>query len=1121
MNSKLVCLSSAHGLSSAKQALLEKRLKGSVRQSLPQIISRRPNGVCPLSFAQQRLWFLLELDPLSAAYNIPSAIQIRGDLDISALNECVNEIVRRHEVLRTRFVTTEEGPRQVIEPELSFTIEMLDCSGLKEGQKNHIILSKIREEGQRPFDLSSAPLFRASLFSLGDRDGHPQYIFMVTLHHIISDGWSAGILFKEFSAIYLAYNNKQKLDLPPLTIQYADFSHWQRQWLKGTELEKQMGFWKTYLEGMQPLLELPTDRARSVEQGSEGATFYYELPAGLTNSLNSLSRNKNVTLFSTLLTAFFVLLERYSGQSDICVGVPVANRNHEEVEGLIGFFVNTLVMRADLSGNPSFAELLDIVHQDSQNAQAHQDLPFEKLVEELQPPRDLSHTPLFQVMFVLHNVPAGTLEIPGLSVDVLEVDYGTSKFDLLLHITEKGECLHAALEYSTALFDSSRIVRMAGHFQALLESIVITPDSPIGQLNMLTADENQRIVADWNNTDFDYLAPLDIIARFESQVDRTPEAIAAGCGENRITYSELNSRSNRVAHGLIARGVGPDVIVAILDDRGIDFLVTIVGIFKAGGAYLPLEPSHPDSRLTQILSESQVKFLVSGSRYRERVHGLVEEFNDPPIVFTLSDMNVAENSAFNPPKRYSERNLAFVIFTSGSTGAPKGAMVEHRGMFNNLITKVPVLELCSTDAIAQTASQCFDISVWQFLTALACGARVEVFPDGVTHDPYQLLNRLSSCEVSILEAVPSMIRALLDAADHCFELPKLRWLLSCGEEFPPELCRRWMARFPHVRLLNAFGPAECSDDVSYHSIDSPPNEDETTIPVGRPVHNSSIYILNHWLQPVPIGVPGEIYVAGVQVGRGYLGRPDITAASFIPNPFWESGGRLYRTGDLGKYREDGVIEFLGRSDYQVKIRGFRIELAEIEAHLLQYRGVSDAAVLAREDRPGDKRLVAYVVGPQSNTNNSSLADELREYLKSTLPAFMVPASIVVLDAMPLNNNGKINRSALPVPDRSGSPAYQYVGPSNPIEEQLVNIWVEVLNVRRVGVNDSFFDLGGHSLLATQVVSRIRKTFGVELSLRVFFESPTVASIAKGIQLIEQAQMEIDQVNEAGNEVVEI
>ena len=649
--------------------------------------------------------------------------------------------------------------------------------------------------------------------------------------------------------------------------------------------------------------------------------------------------------------------------------------------------------------------------------------------------------------------------------------------------------LKLRLTYEWERFDSCTMAKMVGHLKTLIEGLIRGFNGRVGAVGLLSGKE-RRALSDWNQTGDDHAEIPDVVARFEAQAARTPRKVAIACRGTALTYDELNQRANRVAQGLVARGIGPDVLIGLLADRGLDFLVMMLGIFKAGGAYLPLDPAHPDDRMVQVLEESRVGFLFHGEAHRRRAENLCRQAVVPtPTCVRLAEVEGDKSPVVNLAPRHRGRNLAFVITTSGSTGNPKGAMVDHFGMVNNLLTKVPALGLTEADIVAQTASQCFDISVWQYLTAVTIGGRVEVFPDEISRDPPRLLAELVRTGATVLEAVPSMIRALLDAAEETgTDLPALRWLLPCGEAFPPELCRRWMRRFPAMRLLNAYGPAECSDDVSYHSIEIP-GEVNSKVPIGRPVERTRLYILDRWLEPLPVGVPGEICVAGIQVGRGYLHRPDLTATAFIPDPFGGPGCRLYRTGDLGRFQTGGVIEFLGRIDHQVKIRGNRVEPGEIEACLLTFPGLREAAVVARQTAIGAKSLVAYVTG------SPNAAEPLREHIRSKLPDFMVPAAFIFLEALPLSPNGKVDRKRLPDPGPIASAEESYVAPHTPVEEILAGIWAEILEVERPGASDNFFDLGGHSLLATQVVSRIRQAFAMELPLRSIFEHPTIASLA--------------------------
>jgi amino acid adenylation domain-containing protein len=649
--------------------------------------------------------------------------------------------------------------------------------------------------------------------------------------------------------------------------------------------------------------------------------------------------------------------------------------------------------------------------------------------------------------------------------------------------------LKLKLTYNQTLLEPVAAERMLSQYRNLLERMIRAPESKIRDILTVSSDERASLTSRWAGSARDYGEPREIVGRFALQASSRPRAVAASCRGDTLTYAELDAKSDRLAHDLVRRGVGPETLVALLDERGLDFLVMALAVFKAGGAYLPLDPAHPDGRIAQIVAESEAPALLVGSRLRDRAEAILGAIDEPTTtLIELASIDCRPAPQTPPRRRHGPENLAFVIFTSGSTGKPKGAMIEHRGMINNLLTKIPALGLSVDDVVAQTASQCFDISVWQFFTPLAVGARVEIFPDEISRDPERLCVEIDARGVTILEAVPSMIAAVLDAAP-ASKLATLRWLLPCGEAFAPELCRRFMARYPHIRLLNAYGPAECSDDVSYHPIDIAPEGDELSVPIGRAVDNTTLYVLDRRQDPAPLGVAGEICVAGLQVGRGYLGRPDLTAAAFVPDPLGPPGGRLYRTGDLGRGRDDGALDFLGRVDHQVKIRGHRIEPGEIDARLLSHPAVRAAATLTREQTRGAHRLVSHVVG-------NATPDELRRHLRASLPDYMIPSAFVILDALPLTPNGKLDRKALPDPDFAASAADRHAPPTTETEKILARIWADVLRIDDVGVHHNFFELGGHSLLTTQIASRIRGAFDVDVPLRVLFETRTVAEMAE-------------------------
>ncbi|WP_208338929.1 non-ribosomal peptide synthetase, partial [Aetokthonos hydrillicola] len=1070
------------------------------RSTYPPIKPIARDAELPLSFGQARLWFLNQLEGETATYNIPETLHLSGSLNVVALEKAVAEILRRHEVLRTTFPMVNGSPVQAIADVTRVTIPVIDLQGLPQQEQSVQVQQLATAEAEQTFDLSSGPLLRVTLLRLTQQS----HVLLLTMHHIISDGWSMGIFVQELSLLYQAFCTGASPLLPELPIQYADYAHWQREWLSGEVLQTQLNYWKQQLAEAPPLLELPTDRPRPSVQTFRGGIEYFEIEQELTQKLKTLSQQSGVSLFMTLLAAFATLLSRYSGQSDIIVGSPIANRQRSEIESLIGLFVNTLVLRTQLQGNPTFVELLERVKEMTLGAYAHQDLPFEKLVEELQPQRSLSYSPLFQVMFMLQNLPSAELELPGLSITPWEIDSVTATDDLLLSMSETETGLVGELVYNSDLFDAITIQRMCGHFQSLLYAIVNNPQQHVAQLPLLSTVEQHLLLNEWNNTTADY--PLDqcFPQLFEAQVERTPDAVAAVFEDQKLTYRELNSRANGWAKYLVERGVQANTIVALLCERNLDFLTAILAVFKAGGAYLPLNAHHPVERLRTCLEQSQVSLVLGTSQLSPMFYSALDGFEGtPPHLLQLEVLAATAQSEENLPVRCQPDDLAYVIYTSGSTGTPKGAMLQHRGMLNHLYAKVHDLQLSPQDVVAQTAPVSFDISVWQFLVALLAGGRVEIIRDEMVADPAQLLTIVERQSISILEIVPSLLRMMLQEIelDACGkpELSKLRWLLLTGEALPPQLCRQWLGYYPSIPMMNAYGPTECSDDVTHYPIYHPPQTDVLNLPIGRPVLNTQLYILDPHLQPVPIGVPGELYVGGVGVGLGYLNKPELTQKAFIPNPFaQETGSRLYKTGDKARYLPDGHIEFLGRIDYQVKIRGFRIELGEIEAVLAQHPLVQEVVVIARADQPGNQHLVAYVV---SNTEFDAISTQLRSFLKDKLPNYMIPSAIVCLEEMPLTPNGKVDRRALPSPDMRQSLATSFVPPQTPTQEILADLWIQVLGVEKVGIHNNFFELGGHSLLATQVISRLRSLFGVDLPLRCFFEEPTVAGLGESINQI--------------------
>nr|WP_017314620.1 non-ribosomal peptide synthetase [Mastigocladopsis repens] len=1057
-----------------------------------QNISRQTNRQsAPLSFAQARLWFLAQLGPDSAAYNVVDAMQLQGNLNISVLQQSLDAIAAHHEVLRTNFIVDDGNPVQVIRELQSVELKVID---LKDCLHEHttIVQRLLQQEAQRPFNLSSDLMLRACLLQISPQE----HILQLVMHHIATDGWSTSILFEQLTTLYQAFLTGSLNPLPELPIQYADYAVWQRQWLEGEVIENQLKYWKQQLAGATPVLELPTDRPRPLVQTRQGAKQSFVLPKNLSSSLNVLSRQEGVTLFMTLLAAFQTLLYRYSGQQDILVGSPTAGRNREEIEGLIGFFVNTLVLRTDLSGNPSFRELLQRVRSQALSAYANQDLPFEKLVEELQPERSLSYHPLFQVMFVLQNVPRQTLELPGLSICDIEVDNFASQFDLTLSIEETEQGLRGLWEYSTDLFDACTIRRMSGHFQTLLEEVAANPQQHISELPLLTVTERQQLLVEWNDTQADYQQQC-IHQLFEQQVEKTPNAVAVvfedvetrhGASLH-MTYQQLNTRANQLAHYLKTLGVGPDVLVGICLERSLEMVVGLLGILKAGGAYVPIDPAYPKERLAFILEDTQTPVILTQEKLVNNLH------LGSQVICLDSDWKlIAQHSQENPVCEATVDNLVYVIYTSGSTGKPKGVMVPHRGICNQLHWRQATFKLTEQDKVLQTISLSFDPSVWQIFWTLLFGGQLIMARPGGHQDPAYLVKVMTEQQITVAAFVPSLIRVLLEekGIENC---TSLRHVTSGGEALGVELIERFVERLNlHNVLINCYGPTEASIDTTYWICQR--GTDHTIAPIGRAIANVQVYILDENLQPVPVGQSGELHIGGTGLARGYLNRPELTQEKFIPNPFsHEPGARLYKTGDLARYLSDGNIEFLGRIDYQVKLRGFRIELGEIEATIGEHPAVQQILVMVKEDVPGNKRLVAYVVvHPEQIPPSPS---ELRDFLQGQLPEYMVPKAFVFLDVMPLNPNGKVDRRALDALDLTlQEPEATFVAPRNKLEQDLTQIWEDILGVQSIGIRNNFFDLGGHSLLAVKLFAQIEKKFGFKLPLATLFSANTIESLAK-------------------------
>jgi amino acid adenylation domain-containing protein len=1047
----------------------------------------------PLSSGQRRLWFLDQLQPGTAVYNTFALFRLTGPLKVAAWEQSLSEIRRRHEILRVTFSSIDGQPVQTISPPQPLCPEQVDLTELPDDSRESVAQQLAVKETHRPFDLTQGPLIRIKLLQLGPEER----LVLFTIHHIIFDGWSNGPLIQELAPLYKAFIHGLPSPLAPLPVQYVDYVQWQQQWLQDETFKAQLEYWKQQMRGAPAKLELPLSHPRPTKPTYQGALHSFVVHRPIVAALNSIANRAGATLFMTLLAAVKVLLARYSGQADICVGSPFANRNRADVEGLIGFFVNTLVMRSKLGANPSFFDLLRQVRQVAVEAYAHQDVPFEYLVEVLQPERNLTHTPLFHVMVTLQNTPAGNQPLEGLMIGPWEIDSQTAKFDLYFIMKETDEGLTVAIQYSTDLFDQPTIKRLGHHFTNLLRDIAADPQQQISRFQLLSEHERQQLLLEWNDTQRPYAREHSLPQLFAAQVQRTPDAVAVVYDTEQLSYAELDQRSNQLAQHLRRLGLGLEDRVALCLPRSLEMVVGLLGILKVGAAYVPLDPQYPSERLSFMLADAGVSALLTTAALVERLPQ-----TDVPLVRLDADWPlIARESTSAPAVEVDPQNLVYVIYTSGSTGRPKGVAVQHRNVSRLVLGQT--YANFTDEVFLQLAPLSFDAATLELWAPLLHGSRLVLQVAGAA-ELEELGSALARHQVTTLWLTAGLFQVLV--RERVEALRGVRQLLAGGEALPVAVTERAERELAGTQLINGYGPTEVTTFSCCHRLASweAPRQ---SIPIGRALSNTSTYLLDEWQQPVGVGIEGELYLGGDGLARGYLGRAELTAERFVPDPFSASGGaRLYRTGDICRWRWDGALEFSGRRDEQVKVRGYRIELGEIEVVLGRHEAVAAAAVVVRQEREGEQQLVGYLVWKDGAEVTE--VGEVRRWLREQVPDYMVPGMLVAVEGLPLTENGKVDRRQLAAwaTERVGvESGGEYLEPRTAVEELVAGIWAQVLGVERVGRSDNFFDLGGHSLLATQVVARVRKEFQLELPLQAVFEATTLEELASQISMLKSSQ----------------